>query len=291
MLDQRLEDGEGHRRHVGAELRRLDDMERVADARHQDLGGEGVVRVDRLDVPDEPHAVGADVVEPSDEGRDVGRTRLGRQERLRGGETERHVDADLLLREPARRRQPVLGQRTLHDNVRVEFRKHAPLVHHPGRVAGDRLHAHGAVHRFANLLQEREEVASLLGDQARVGGDPIDGAPTHGLADFREIRRIQEDFHLELRLVGPLSPLGLLSPFVRTANRLNGRNRHNGPNGLPKLAQPLRQYQRSLRAGRARSGPRARAPPSPRGARSRASPARRATSYSRSRRQSRCARG
>src|SRR5437660_778159 len=50
MVEQLIDDGRRARRDVGAEARRLDDVNRVTAARDEDLGREVVVRVDLDDV-------------------------------------------------------------------------------------------------------------------------------------------------------------------------------------------------------------------------------------------------
>jgi hypothetical protein len=88
VLEQ-LPDDLGRRgHHVGADLRRFDDVHRMADAGDQDLRREIVIVVDQADVGDQRHAVEADVVVAADEGRDEGRAGLGREQRLGGREAQ-----------------------------------------------------------------------------------------------------------------------------------------------------------------------------------------------------------
>src|SRR5216117_1180269 len=72
---------------------------RMAYAGHQHLRLEVVVPVDGHDVPDEPHAVLADVVQPPNEGTDAPGAGLGGQEGLARRETQRDVDLDPFRRQ------------------------------------------------------------------------------------------------------------------------------------------------------------------------------------------------
>src|SRR4030095_7231797 len=93
MVEHLAQHGRREGRDVGAHLRRLDHVYGMADRGHQHLRREGrIVGVDLHDVADEIHAVGADIVEPADEGRDEGGAGLGRKERLRCGEAQGNVN-------------------------------------------------------------------------------------------------------------------------------------------------------------------------------------------------------
>src|SRR5713226_4027997 len=67
VLRHLLQDVERHRDDVGPELRGLDDVQRVADRRHEDLTVPIVLREDLDDLPDHLHAFLAHVVEATDE--------------------------------------------------------------------------------------------------------------------------------------------------------------------------------------------------------------------------------
>ena len=75
-----------------------------------------------------------DVVQPAHEGRDEGSPGLCRQEGLEGGEAEGHVDANSLIPKSTAGFQPVLGERDLDDDVRVDLRQIAALRDHLLRV-------------------------------------------------------------------------------------------------------------------------------------------------------------
>jgi hypothetical protein len=68
--------------HVRPRLHRIHQVQRIADRGRQHLRLEAVVAVDLADVADQVHAHRADVVEAPEEGADVGRARLGREQGL-----------------------------------------------------------------------------------------------------------------------------------------------------------------------------------------------------------------
>src|SRR6185369_513883 len=79
---------------IGADKGRVEDMDRVAHAGHDDLGHVAVVVEDGADLFDDPHAVLRNIVKPADKGRYVRSARLGRQKRLHGGENQGHIGLD-----------------------------------------------------------------------------------------------------------------------------------------------------------------------------------------------------
>src|SRR3546814_20929280 len=82
----------------GANLCRLDVMADVAQRGDENIGVEiGIGVVDLDDLVDELQSVGAGVVEPPDEGRDVGGAGLGGENRLRGRAAERDVHLDAVV--------------------------------------------------------------------------------------------------------------------------------------------------------------------------------------------------
>ena len=191
-LAQRLE-GEG--RHVGAHLRRDDDVDRVAHGSDQDFRLEVVAGVDRDHLADQVHAVLGDVVEPADEGRDVGGAGLRRQQRLGRREAQGHVAPDPLLRQPPHSGQPRRSERHLDDHVVGEAGEPPALVQHAVEVRGQHLAADGARHQFRDLLDRRQVRLALPGDQARVRGDAVDHAPFQAGLDLSCVRGVEKELH------------------------------------------------------------------------------------------------
>src|SRR3989475_11873546 len=94
VLGHLLEHVEWERDDVRAELRGLDHVEGMSDARNQDLTVPVVVPENLGDLSDDLHSLLAHVVEPSDERAHVLRPRLRREDRLVRGKNERRVDLD-----------------------------------------------------------------------------------------------------------------------------------------------------------------------------------------------------
>src|SRR3989304_523729 len=82
VLEHRLEYGVGHGGDVGAGLGPLHDVQGMAEAGGRHRAGHVVAGEYLHDLPHYRHPLLADVVQPPDEGADVGGAGLGRQERL-----------------------------------------------------------------------------------------------------------------------------------------------------------------------------------------------------------------
>src|SRR5882724_7954814 len=128
VLHELLEHRERQRHDVGAGLRSVDDVKRVADRGREHLRLEPLDPVDLADVPDQVHADVRDVVEAAEEGADVDGAGLRGEERLGRREAERLVDADSLAGEVLHRLEPVLGERALHDGVGRDLRQLLALL-------------------------------------------------------------------------------------------------------------------------------------------------------------------
>ena len=148
----------------------------------------------------QPDAVLRDVIQTSDEGRDIGGARLGGQQRLPYGKDQRAVGADPAVGKIAHGPNAVGRTGQLHDDVRVEPGQLGTLAHHPFEIRGDHLGAHIAVHDPTDLhiVAAARLFAPdvLLGHQRRVGRHPVEHSHFIGLADLREIRRVDEKFHV-----------------------------------------------------------------------------------------------
>src|SRR3970282_333803 len=109
-LDLRREYGVGHGADVGAGPGRLHDVQGMAEAGGQHLRGHVIAGEYLHDLPHYRHPLLADVVQPPDEGADVGGAGLGRQERLVRLEDKGGVDLDPLPGDAVDRLQAVLVQ-------------------------------------------------------------------------------------------------------------------------------------------------------------------------------------
>ena len=66
MFDQLCDNVVRHRPDVRAHQRRFDNMHRVADTGDEHLRIESIIMVDRQDLLDQCHTIGADIIEPAD---------------------------------------------------------------------------------------------------------------------------------------------------------------------------------------------------------------------------------
>ena len=82
---------------VGTGDARFDDLARVANRRDNHRGLEIVIAIDARDFADEMRNLLAVRFFPADKDRHVGRAESRGLERLRGGEDEREIDANIFL--------------------------------------------------------------------------------------------------------------------------------------------------------------------------------------------------
>src|SRR5258708_35653521 len=117
MLDQLLNYLEGNCSYIGPGQSAIDDMHRVADRGGEHLGGEGVIVVNLNDIANELHSVSSDIMQASDNWRDVFCTVLRRKQSLCGGKSKRDVHAGSFTRQNSTGFQSVKRQRTFDDNI------------------------------------------------------------------------------------------------------------------------------------------------------------------------------
>ena len=178
------------------ELGGFDDVDRMADGGDQHFGLEiRVVVVDRHDVGDQFHAVLADIVQPADEGRNERRTGLGRQQRLRGGKAQRHIGHHAFAVQRFARPQPVRRQRQLHAHIARDLPQHRSFPHHALILRRRHFGADRPRYDGADFGHNLQNVAARLGDQARVGGHPIDQAGGGKRLDLGGVSGIDKEFH------------------------------------------------------------------------------------------------
>ena len=87
------------------------------DRSGQDLGVEGVIVEDHPQISDQLHAVNAEIIEPADEGRDIGRAGLGGEQALIGGKAQRHIGLDILGSQRLAGFEAFKGQRQLDHDI------------------------------------------------------------------------------------------------------------------------------------------------------------------------------
>src|SRR2546430_9119746 len=195
VLGHLLEHVEGERDDVRAELRGLDHVDGMSDARHQDLPVPVVVPENPGDLPDALHALLADVVEPSDERAHVLRPRLRREDRLVRGENERRVDLDAFGRESLDRLEALRRHLNLHDDILVELRELAALLDHLVRLGRRDLEGDRPVDEGEDVLDHLGPLPARLCDERGVRRHAVQDAPRGRLADLIDVRRVEEDLH------------------------------------------------------------------------------------------------
>ena len=115
--------------------------------------------------------------------------------RLRRREHQRDVDLLSFGRQRLARLHAVLRERHLDDDVLVDGSQLATLPNHAVEVGGDDFRARRAFHDLTDLLQDGFVIATLFGEQRRVGRDPVDDAERHQRFDFFQIAGINKEFH------------------------------------------------------------------------------------------------
>ena len=141
------------------------------------------------------HPYFGNIVEPSDEGRDVARPRLRRQQRLVGREAERNVSAGARVFEGLARLEPVGRKRQLDDCVLAPARQLRRFNEHSRRVKRRDFERDRAVHELQYFARDFLEVAPALRYKRGIGGDTIEDAERLRFADFRHVDGVYEELH------------------------------------------------------------------------------------------------
>ena len=141
------------------------------------------------------HPYFGNIVEPSDEGRDVARPRLRRQQRLVGREAERNVSAGARVFKGLARLEPVGRQRQLDDCVLAPARQLRRFGEHSSRVESRDFERDWTVHQFEDFTRDFLEVAPALRHQRGIGGDTVEDAERLRFADFRHVGGVDEELH------------------------------------------------------------------------------------------------
>ena len=190
-----LEDRRGGGDDVCADLGRLQDVDRVADAGDEDFSGKIIIVVDEADVLDQVHAIEADIVVAADKGADEGGAGLGGEKGLVGREAKRDVDLGAFAGEAAAGLEAVEGEGELHADIGGELAHDVGLAEHAVDVHRDDFGGDGAVDDPADFLHHLEELAARFRDQAGVGGDAIEQAGGGKVGDFGHVGGVDEEFH------------------------------------------------------------------------------------------------
>ena len=183
----------GH--HVGTDLGGLQDVGDVAHRCDQDFGGEVVVVIDQADVLDQIHPVEAVIIMPPDKRRDECRPGLGREQRLIGRETQRHIDHRAFAGQRLAGFQPVHRQGHLDADIVGDLAQHLGLFHHRRVVQCDHFGADRAIDNAADFARHLHEIPPRFGDQRRVGGDAVQQAGGSQFADRFDLGGVDKEFH------------------------------------------------------------------------------------------------
>src|SRR4029079_4464052 len=175
--------------------RRFDDMDRMTAAGDEYLGLEGVVVENLDDLLDEPHAVGCNVVEATDERPHERGAGLRRKQRLRRRKHQRDVDLDALARQRLAGAYAVAGERHFDNHPAVDLGDVVAFANHAGEVGRDHFAADWTVDDVADLLEVLPVIAWLFREQRWIGSDPIDNADRRERFDVLDVSTVNEEFH------------------------------------------------------------------------------------------------
>uniref|UniRef100_A0A0N4ZGU8 LigA n=1 Tax=Parastrongyloides trichosuri TaxID=131310 RepID=A0A0N4ZGU8_PARTI len=220
----------------------------------QDFGAEVVDVVQGADVFQQAHAIGADIVQTTDEGRDEGRARLGRQHGLGRREAQGDVGLDPLVGEGAGGAQAVPRQRQLDHDVGGDGGQLVALLDHGLEIGGHGLGRDRPLDQGADFSDDLGDVATRLGDQARIGGDAVHHPGGQQVLDDGDVGG-------ESRL-RPHTPAGAGSLRLRSPRGAVGRARRSGRRASGPAPDPGRggrgvrddRLQSSAEGGRAGAG-------------------------------------
>src|SRR6266581_6825456 len=241
VLRHLLQDVERQGDDVRAELRGLNDVERMADRGDEDFAIPFVVPEDRDDLADHLHPVLAHVVEPADERADVLRARLRREDRLVRAEDQGRVDLDAFRRQGLNRLQAFRRHLNLHDDVLMELRELTALLDHLVRLGRRDLEANRAVDEGEDVLDHLGPLAARLRDERRVRRDAVEDAPRGRFADLVDVRGIEEDLdHRVSRLGKPRTDkrISASRETLSAAQRANVDMRRTDAGGSPMATAP-----------------------------------------------------
>jgi hypothetical protein len=87
------------------------------------------------------------------------------------------------------------GQRNLDRHVRRDFSQFTALGDHGRSVDGCHLGAHRAFEKLADVKDDRFELLAALGDQAGVGGHPVDQPAGDAGLQKSDVGGIEENLH------------------------------------------------------------------------------------------------
>lgn len=182
----------------------------IAHGCGKDGRAEVVIVIDGANIVDQLHTIGAVIVQTSDEGRDEGGTSLGGHQGLGGGEAEGDIDHDPFNGQSPGQHQTFASQGGLDHDIVGNGGELAALGNHRFQVGCDHFGAHGALDERANLSNDLQHGTSRLGNQGRIGGNPIYKARLRQILQDRRICGIEKELHVRGSYVGCVDAFKLL---------------------------------------------------------------------------------
>ena len=132
---------------------------------------------------------------------------LAASSRLVGAEAEGDVDPNARLAQHPAGLEAVPGHGQLDRDIVGEGGELAAFRRHRLMFGGRHLGADRPLDDVADLAQHLEEIAARLGHEARVRGRAVDHAGCGQIADFPDVRRIDEKLHTT-RTFSDFTPTG-----------------------------------------------------------------------------------
>ena len=185
----------------------------IADRGGKDFGVEFIVVIDGANLGDQVHTVGPIVVQTADEGRDIGRTRLGGQQGLCRREAKGYIGGNALDRKFRRRDQALAGKRQLDHDIGRNRGEPCAFRQHSGDIGGRHLGTDRPLDEITDLGNDLQHRAARFGNQGRVGGDTIHKAGGDQVLQDLGVGGVEKELHgkpLEqgARLFSAYAPMG-----------------------------------------------------------------------------------
>ena len=200
MVGHRLDHIRRRGGHISPDLGAFAHVVGRADRGGKDIRLEPVIVIDLADVGDQVQPIGVDVIQTSDERRNECCARLGRQKRLIGRETQRHVDHLAFARQHLARLETIPCQRHFDSDVVRDLSQLAALGDHVFRLQCHDLGADRTLDQVTDLLGHFKNIATGFLDQRRVGCHPVHHTQFMQFADRVDFRSVDKESHLSASL-------------------------------------------------------------------------------------------
>src|SRR5438309_4181946 len=149
-------------------------MNGMAETRGQHLCLPAIVLINLDDVLEQQQSVFADVIEASEKRTDKTSPGFCRQNSLRRGKTERHVNLDSFIIQDACGLQTGASQGTLDHNIGRNLRILSPFTQHTLSVLAGAFGGHRSLDDFTNRGDMLLEIyVALFGNQGRISSNAV----------------------------------------------------------------------------------------------------------------------